>query len=128
MQAKRIILGLLFSGWALGFMPLLGIVSLAGVVINNAIILIDFVETNVREGKALRDAVADAGRQRMGPIVLTTLTTVFGMIPLALFGGPMWAGMAWVIIVGLSLSTGLTLLVVPTLYVLFVERFGVRAA
>ena len=120
------LLGLFFTGWPLGFMPMLGLVSLAGVVINNAIILIDFIEQGVAEGKELRVAVAEAGRLRMKPIMLTTLTTVGGMIPLALFGGPMWAGMAWATIFGLALSTLLTLVVVPTLYTLFVERFRMQ--
>jgi multidrug efflux pump subunit AcrB len=116
------LIGLYLTGWALGFMPFLGIISLAGVVINDAIILIDFIETGVRAGKPLRTAVAEAGRLRMKPIVLTTITTVGGLIPLAVFGGPLWAGMAWVIIFGLSAATVLTLIVVPTLYTLLVEK------
>jgi len=122
------LLGLYSTGWALGFMPSLGIISLAGVVINNAIILVDFIEGNVRAGDSLEDAIAKAGSQRMQPIVLTTLTTVGGMIPLALFGGPMWAGMSWAMIVGLSLSTGLTLLVVPTIFATAVQTFRVKIA
>jgi multidrug efflux pump subunit AcrB len=118
------LLGLYLSGWALGFMPSLGIVSLAGVVINNAIVLIDFIESKVADGEEFYPAVAESGRIRMAPIVLTTLTTVGGMLPLALFGGPMWAGMAWVVIVGLAVSTVLTLLVVPTLFTAVVEIFG----
>ena len=122
------LVGLFLTGWALGFMPSLGIVSLIGVVINNAIILIDFIESSVREGMPLRDAVAQSGRLRMKPIVLTTLTTVGGLIPLALFGGPMWAGMAYAMIFGLSLSTGLTLLVIPTAYVFCAERFRLKVS
>lgn len=118
--------GLFLSGWPLGFMPLLGIVALGGTVINNAIVLIDFLESMVAEGEELREAVARAGLIRMRPIVLTTLTTVGGLLPLALFGGPMWAGMSWAMIGGLSLSTALTLLVIPTIYVLFAERFRMR--
>ncbi|MEM9914108.1 MAG: efflux RND transporter permease subunit [Planctomycetota bacterium] len=120
--------GLFLSGWPLGFMPLLGIVALGGTVINNAIVLIDFIESTVAEGVGLRDAVAQAGLVRMKPILLTTLTTVGGLLPLALFGGPMWAGMSWAMIGGLSLSTALTLLVIPTVYVLFAERLGMRVS
>ena len=120
------LLGLFLSGWPLGFMPSLGIVSLAGVVINNAIILIDFIETSATSGASLRDAVARAGQARMKPILLTTLTTIGGLLPLGLFGGPMWAGMAFAMIGGLVIATGMTLLVVPTAYVLFAERFGMR--
>ena len=120
--------GLFLSGWPLGFMPLLGVVALGGTVINNAIVLIDFIESTVATGIGLRDAVAQAGLVRMKPILLTTLTTVGGLLPLALFGGPMWAGMSWAMIGGLSLSTVLTLLVIPTVYVLFAERLGMKVA
>ena len=118
------LIGLLVTGWPLGFMPMLGIVSLVGVVINNAIILLDFVQTEVSRGVPLREAVPKAGKVRMKPISLTTLTTVGGMLPLALFGGPMWAGMSYAMIFGLLFSTVLTLVVVPTIYVAFVEWFG----
>lgn len=120
------LLGLYLSGWPLGFMPMLGIVSLAGVVINNSIILIDFIEEGVRGGTPLRQAISRAGMARMKPIVLTTLTTIGGLLPLALFGGPMWAGMAYAMMMGLAVSTALTLLVTPTVYALFAERFGMR--
>ena len=120
------LVGLYVTGWPLGFMPSLGIVSLAGVVINNSIILIDFIRSEVEEGMELKEAVTNSGKARMKPILLTTLTTVGGMIPLALFGGPMWAGMAYAMIFGLIFSTALTLLVVPTVYVAFVEWFGMR--
>ncbi|MEL6907696.1 MAG: efflux RND transporter permease subunit, partial [Planctomycetota bacterium] len=120
--------GLFVTGWPLGFMPMLGIVSLAGVVINNAIILIDFIQGEVAGGRPLNEAVELAGKARMKPIVLTTLTTVGGMFPLALFGGPMWAGMSYAMIFGLLFSTALTLLVVPTIYVAFVDWFGVKVA
>ncbi|MEM6568069.1 MAG: efflux RND transporter permease subunit [Planctomycetota bacterium] len=118
------LVGLWATGWPLGFMPMLGIVSLSGVVINNAIILIDFIENEVAGGTDLELAVERAGRARMRPIVLTTLTTIGGMVPLALFGGPMWAGMSYAMIFGLAFSTALTLLVVPTTYVAFVQWFG----
>ena len=120
------LVGLLVSGWPLGFMPMLGVVSLVGVVINNAIILIDFIQGAVAEGTELREAVKQAGNARMKPILLTTLTTVGGMIPLALFGGPMWAGMSYAMIFGLVFSTVLTLLVIPTIYVTFVEWFKMQ--
>ena len=119
------LLGLLVTGWPLGFMPTLGIVSLGGVVINNAILLIDFIQNAVADGERLDAAVEQAGKARMKPIVLTTLTTVGGMIPLALFGGPMWAGMSYAMIFGLGLSTVLTLVVVPTIYAAFVAWFKV---
>ncbi len=61
---------------------------------------------------------------RLLPIAMTTLTTIGGLLPLALAGGPLWEGMAWLMIFGLMVATLLTLIVVPSLYTIFVERFG----
>ena len=121
-----VLLGLLVTGWAMGFMAMLGILSLGGIVINNAIVLVDFIETKVAEGADLRQAIASAWRQRMRPIVLTTLTTIGGLLPLSLFGGALWAPMTNGMIFGLVFSTVLTLVVVPTMYLVFVERFGMK--
>jgi multidrug efflux pump subunit AcrB len=121
-----VLVGLWTTGWAIGFMANLGIISLIGIVINNAIILIDFIESRVADGQELRSAVAEAGRLRLQPIVLTSLTTIGGLLPLSLFGGPLWAPMTNGMIFGLIFSTALTLIVVPTLYVLFAERFGMK--
>ena len=71
-----VLIGLFITGWAMGFMAMLGILALGGIVINNAIVLIDFIESNVAAGRELHQAVADAGRVRMRPIILTTLTTI----------------------------------------------------
>ena len=121
-----ILIGLLTTGWALGFMANLGVLALAGIVINNAIILIDFIEIRVRGGTELRTAVVEAGRLRIRPILLTTVTTIGGLLPLSLFGGPLWAPMTNGMIFGLMFATVLTLVVVPVLYVAFAERFGMR--
>ena len=118
--------GLLVTGWSMGFMAMLGALSLAGIVINNAVILIDFVEKNVANGQSLRSAVTAAGRLRMRPIILTTLTTIGGLLPLSLFGGALWAPMTNGMIFGLIFSTALTLVVVPTIYVVFVEKFKMK--
>jgi multidrug efflux pump subunit AcrB len=123
-----VLLGLWLTGWALGFMASLGVLALGGFVINNAIVLIDFIERATGEGMPLRDAVVRAGRLRMRPIVLTSLTTIGGLLPLSLFGGALWAPMTNGMIFGLAVSTVLTLVVVPTVYVLFVEKFNMRAA
>ena len=123
-----VLVGLWLTGWAMGFMANLGVISLIGIVINNAIVLIDFIESRVAEGQPLRAAVTEAGRLRMKPIVLTSLTTVGGLLPLSLFGGPLWAPMTNGMIFGLIFSTVLTLLVVPTIYVLFAERLGMKVA
>lgn len=119
-------IGLLVTGWPMGYMAMLGALALAGIVINNAVILIDFIEKNVADGQALRDAVAAAGRLRMRPIILTTLTTIGGLLPLSLFGGALWSPMTNGMIFGLIFSTALTLIVVPTIYVLFVEKFNMK--
>lgn len=114
------ILGLLVTGNAFGFMAFLGVISLCGVVVNNALILLDFIQVRIREGSDYRTALQEAGVRRMRPIVLTTLTTVGGLIPLLLTGGAMWTPMAAVLIFGLLTSTLLTLLVVPCMYILLI--------
>ena len=103
-----------------GFMTLLGVISLAGIVINNAIVLLDRIELERTElGRSAQDAVVEAAQRRLRPIVLTTFTTLGGMIPLYLGGGPMFEPMAVAIMFGLLVSTGLTLGVVPVLYAIF---------
>jgi multidrug efflux pump subunit AcrB len=121
-----VLIGLLITGWAMGFMAMLGLLSLGGIVINNAIVLVDFIESNLASKQDLRTAVANAGRVRMRPIVLTTLTTIGGLLPLSLFGGALWAPMTHGMIFGLVISTALTLFVIPSLYVLCVEKLGMR--
>ena len=110
----------------MGFMAMLGLLALGGIVINNAIVLADFIETNIAQGTPLRVAVAQAGRVRMRQIILTTLTTIGGLLPLSLFGGALWAPMTNGMIFGLLVSTVLTLFVIPALYVMFAERFGMQ--
>ena len=103
-----------------GFMPFLGVISLAGIVINNAIVLIDRIEIEQTElGRSEQDAVITACLQRFRPIMLATLTTVFGLLPLYLSGGEMWEGMAIGIMVGLLFGTVITLVFIPSLYSIF---------
>ena len=126
-----VVLGLIVMKSYFGFMTLLGIVSLAGIVINNAIVLLDRIRIEIEDvGRSPQDAIVQAAQQRMRPILLTTCTTVGGMIPLYLGGGPMWEPMAIAIMFGLVVSTALTLLIVPVLYrVLFrVDYKGYRPA
>jgi len=109
--------GLLVVGSSFGFFTLLGIISLAGIIINNAIVLLDRIKTEIEEfGKSPQDAVVAACEQRLRPIMLTTATTVLGMTPLWLGGTAMFKPMAISIIFGLAFATMLTLLVVPVLY------------
>lgn len=101
----------------MGFMTLLGIISLAGIVINNAIVLIDRIELEKSENNLTPyQAICTAAQRRLRPILLTTTTTVVGMIPLWIGGGVMWEPMAIAIIFGLLGATVLTLGVVPMLY------------
>ncbi len=113
------ILGLLLTGSSFGFMSMLGMVALAGVVINNAIVLIDRIQLELEEGKTGQEAIVLAAQKRFRPILLTTVTTLCGLLPLALQGGPLWESMAWTIIGGLLFATVLTLGYVPVLYSLF---------
>ncbi|MCB9746033.1 MAG: efflux RND transporter permease subunit [Alphaproteobacteria bacterium] len=116
--------GLLGAGSYFGFMTLLGIISLMGIIINNAVVLLDRVAVEIEEhGRAPAEAVVEAAQRRLRPILLTTSTTMVGLVPLWLGGGPMWEPMAISIIFGLGFATALTLGVVPVLYSLF---FGVR--
>lgn len=112
--------GLLVAKSYFGFMTLLGVVSLAGIVINNAIVLIDRIRIE-RENNRLEPAraVVVAAQRRMRPILLTTTTTVGGLLPLWFGGGPMYEPMAIAIIFGLLFATILTLVVVPILYSVF---------
>ena len=112
------VLGLLATGASFGFMATLGLLSLAGIIINNAIVLIDRIDSEIAEGRAPWDAVLMASVRRLRPILMTALTTILGLMPLMLFGGPLWFGMATVIAFGLGVGTLLTLGVVPVLYAL----------
>lgn len=115
-----VILGLLLTGSYFGFMPFLGIISLSGIVINNAIVLIGRIQIEMDEFKrTLQDAVVAAAQQRFRPIMLTTATTTLGLVPLWIGGGVIWEPMAITIMFGLLFATILTLLVVPVMYRLF---------
>ena len=112
-----VVFGLLVAQSYFGFMTLLGVVSLAGIVINNAIVLLERIKLEIEEtGLEPREAVVEAAQRRLRPILLTTATTVGGLIPLWLGGGAMFEPMAIAILFGLLFSTLLTLGVVPTLY------------
>ena len=114
-------IGLLVTSSYFGFMTLLGIISLFGVVINNANVLIDRIDVEIAEGLAPSLAIIAAAQSRLRPILLTTATTVLGLIPLWLGGGPMFQPMAIVLIFGLLFGTALTLGLVPLFYSLFFQ-------
>ncbi|MBA2573094.1 MAG: efflux RND transporter permease subunit [Gemmatimonadetes bacterium] len=117
-----VILALWVTSTPLGATVLLGVVLLSGIVVNNSILLVEFAEGLRAKGASRRDAMIEAGAERMRPIFMTTLTTMFGMFPLALGigeGTEMMQPLAVAVIGGLSLSTVLTLLVVPSAYLVF---------
>jgi multidrug efflux pump subunit AcrB len=115
-----VVLGLLITGHAFGFMALLGVVSLSGIVINNAIVLIDRIQYEIEVNKREpSEAILESAQRRLRPILLTTATTVGGLVPLWLGGGPLFETMAVVILFGLLFATVLTLGFIPTLYAIF---------
>jgi multidrug efflux pump subunit AcrB len=110
------VLGLLISGSNFGFMGTLGLYSLAGIIINNAIILIDRIDLEREMGKKIYDAIVSACQQRLRPIIITTLTTTLGLLTLIIPHDPLFYGLANIIAYGLGVGTFLTLAVVPVLY------------
>lgn len=112
------VLGLVVMNAAFGFMVMLGFFSLAGILINNGIVLVDRIEIERGAGREPLDAVVTACLARLRPILMTTLTTVLGLVPLILFGGALFYGMASVIAWGLIVATIVTLGFVPVLYTL----------
>ena len=113
------VIGLLVMNAPFGFMVTLGLYSLAGIIINNAIVLIDRIRIEVDAGKSEYQAVIDSCITRLRPIAMTTITTVMGLLPLILGKDPLFYGMANVIAFGLAIGTVLTLAVVPVLYCSF---------
>jgi len=110
---------LFIAGKSFSFTAFIGITSLVGIVINNSIILVDYTNKLHERGKSIIEAIKIAGETRFTPIILTTLTTIGGLLPITLRGGQLWAPMGWSIIGGLIVSTTLTLILVPVLYKLF---------
>ena len=106
--------GLLVMGKSFDFLALLGFLSLAGMLIKNAIVLIDQIDLEIREGKAPFNAILDSGVSRCRPVMMAALTTVLGMVPL--YFDVLFSAMAVTIMFGLSFATVLTLVVVPVLY------------
>ncbi len=108
--------GLILTNSTFGFMAILGVVSLFGILVNNAIMLIDQIEIEKSEGKSTQDAIIISAQKRLRPIVMTTATTIIGLIPLSIQGGTLWSPMANVLIFGLAFATVLTLALCPVLY------------
>lgn len=111
-------------GYTFSFTAFVGLTSLVGIVVNNAIILIDYANQKHQSGERLLSAITHSAQARMTPILLTTVTTIGGLLPLTLTGSAMWAPMGTAIIGGLILSTVLTLFVVPVLYLIFSDELS----
>lgn len=116
-----IAVGLLATNASFGFMAMLGGLSLMGIIVNNAIMLIDTTESIRAKGVDVANAVVMGGLSRLRPILTTASTTVIGLLPLWFFGGAMWQPMAIVIISGLAFATVLTLVLCPVLYAVFLN-------
>jgi len=114
-----VIWALFLTNTTLSIMGFIGMLMLVGIVVNNGIVLIDYTNQIRTRGMALIDAVPLAGKRRLRPVLMTTLTTVFGLLPLAIStseGSEMWRPLGIVVIGGLSVSTVVTLIIIPVIY------------
>jgi multidrug efflux pump subunit AcrB len=121
-----VILALFLTRTTLSTTSFMGIIMMVGIVVSNGVLLVEYTNEMRRRGLALREAVVRAGRTRLRPILMTSLATVFGLMPMALgwmVGGEANAPLARAVIGGLLVSTGLTLILIPTLYTMLEERF-----
>ena len=124
-------IGAMVHGMAISIMAMVGIMILLGIVVKNGIVLIDYTILCQERGMSVRDASVTAAKSRLRPILMTTLTTVLGMLPMALGrgeGAEMWNGLGVVVAWGLSVSTLITLVIIPTLYCGFTEHRARRLA
>ena len=121
-----VILGLWVLNMPISVISLIGTIVLAGVVVNNAIVLVDTINRKREEGLEKNTAISEAAKLRLRPIAITTLTTVLGLLPLAMGygeGAEIQQPLAWTIIAGLLSSTILTLVVIPIVYQLLTNIF-----
>jgi multidrug efflux pump subunit AcrB len=116
------ILALLTFGFSFSVMAFVGLTSLMGIVVNNSIILVDTANQLMEKGEGIRDAIASAAQTRLTPIVLTTLTTIGGLLPLTMKNSALWTPLGLVIIGGMLISTVVTLFIVPVLYLLITRK------
>lgn len=123
-----VLLGLAATGTPLNIMSLIGLIMLVGIVVKNGIVLIDYTILCRERGMDVKSAVVAAGRSRLRPILMTTATTVMGMIPLAIGrgeGAEMWNSLGMTVAFGLTMSTIVTLVLIPIIYSTFAD-FGIR--
>lgn len=120
-----VVIGLAITGTPLNVMSVLGVLMLIGIVVNNGIVLVDYTILCRERGQSIIDAVVTAGKSRLRPILMTTTTTVLGMIPMAVgdgVGAEMWNSLGMSVAWGLSFSTLITLILIPTLFASFAAR------
>lgn len=122
--AVAALVSLRLGGAPLGFMAILGIISLMGVIVSHVIVLFDFVEEARAHGAPMREALLDAGLVRLRPVLVTVVATVLGLIPLATHGGPLWEPLCYAQIGGLLFATVVTLVLVPVLYTIAIRDLG----
>lgn len=123
-----VIIAFMLTGSTLNMMSFVGIIMLVGIVVKNGIVLVDYINLNRGRGMGIIQAVVDGGKSRLRPVLMTTLTTILGMVPLAVSnaqGAEMWKPMAITVIGGLTISTLFTLVIVPTVYASFAAN-GVK--
>ncbi|MGV8121282.1 MAG: efflux RND transporter permease subunit [Candidatus Xenobiia bacterium LiM19] len=111
--------GLFIMKQSLGFMAIIGLASLFGVVVYNAIVMVQFIHDRLKSGRDIIEAIKEGGYLRIRPILMTAACAIGGLLPLALSGNPLFEAMCWVIIFGLAFSTVMTLLMTPLYYVAF---------
>ena len=119
--AAAAIASLVIAGAPMGFMAILGTISLMGVIVSHIIVLFDFIEEMHERGAPMRETLLDAGLQRLRPVLVTVVATVLGLIPLAINGGPLWEPLCYAQIGGLTFATIITLVLVPVLYTIFIK-------
>ncbi len=123
-----VLLGLVLTNTPMSIMGMVGLIMLMGIVVKNGIVLIDYIILCRERGMGVANAVITSGKSRLRPVLMTTLTTVLGMFPMAFGtgeGSEMWTGMGMTVIWGLSISTIITLIIVPVMYSVFASR-GVK--
>jgi HAE1 family hydrophobic/amphiphilic exporter-1 len=124
-----VILAHFITGTVLSMISLIGGVMLVGIVVKNAIVLVDYINLMRDRGFALTEAIVESGRSRLRPVLMTSVTTILGMLPLALSkgdGSEIWSPMGISVIGGLIFSTFITLVLVPVVYHLFIRKKGKR--
>ncbi|MDD3668208.1 MAG: efflux RND transporter permease subunit, partial [Bacteroidales bacterium] len=120
-----VLIALFVTGGTINMMSAIGSIMLIGIVVKNGIVLVDYINLNRERGMGITTAVINGGKSRLRPVIMTTATTVLGMIPMAIGfgeGAELWQPMGVVIVGGLTVSTLITLILVPTLYCVFASR------